>query len=364
MGCCCIQATFQAADCTEARILYDQLTPIAPIVIALSASSPIWRGHLADIDCRWNVLKQAFDDRNSEERGDTPLLNSKRLLRTSRFDSTDVYLSDEGANYNDFAFDKDDHVYERLTSSGMVSPLANHFASMFTRDPILLYQDNIDTSNPDDTTAFDLFNCSNWRLLRFKPPPIKSEESNQIGWRVEFRPTELQFTDFENTAFATFVILLTQAIRQLGLNFLIPITKVGENMDRAQHRNACLDDKFHFRQNVSNSRGEPALVAEMSIDQIINGSGEFKGLIALIDEYLATKEMSAEDRVIIDAYLNLFRLRASGRLMTPAAWIRKFVRQHDKYMNDSKINEEINYDLMWSIYRIQNNLLECPDLLP
>ena len=71
--------------------MYDQLTPIGPIVIALSASSPIWRGYLADIDCRWNVLKQAFDDRTKEEKGLEALKNDRQLLKTSRFDSTDVY---------------------------------------------------------------------------------------------------------------------------------------------------------------------------------------------------------------------------------------------------------------------------------
>jgi glutamate--cysteine ligase catalytic subunit len=35
----------------------------------MSASSPIWRGYLAEIDCRWNVLCAMSDDRTSEERG-------------------------------------------------------------------------------------------------------------------------------------------------------------------------------------------------------------------------------------------------------------------------------------------------------
>jgi glutamate--cysteine ligase catalytic subunit len=37
--------------------------------LAMSASSPIWRGYLAEIDCRWNVLCAMSDDRTSEERG-------------------------------------------------------------------------------------------------------------------------------------------------------------------------------------------------------------------------------------------------------------------------------------------------------
>ncbi len=64
-----LKVTFQGESLDDACNLYDQLTPIAPMVLALSASSPIWRGYLSDIDCRWNVLKQAFDDRTKEELG-------------------------------------------------------------------------------------------------------------------------------------------------------------------------------------------------------------------------------------------------------------------------------------------------------
>ena len=58
--------------------------------------------------------------------------------------------------------------------------------------------------------------------MRFKPPPPKSS----IGWRVEFRPLEVQLTDFENAAFVVFVVLLTRAILSFKLNFYIPISKV------------------------------------------------------------------------------------------------------------------------------------------
>jgi glutamate--cysteine ligase catalytic subunit len=35
-------------------------------------------------------------------------------------------------------------------------------------------------------------NSTNWNSVRFKPPP-KPEEQD-IGWRVEFRTTEIQLT--------------------------------------------------------------------------------------------------------------------------------------------------------------------------
>ena len=33
MGCCCLQMTFQACNICEARHLYDQLTPMCPIMV-------------------------------------------------------------------------------------------------------------------------------------------------------------------------------------------------------------------------------------------------------------------------------------------------------------------------------------------
>lgn len=36
MGCCCLQLTFQACNIAEARTLYDQLTPLCPIMVSNS----------------------------------------------------------------------------------------------------------------------------------------------------------------------------------------------------------------------------------------------------------------------------------------------------------------------------------------
>lgn len=69
MGCCCLQITFQACNIVEARRLYDQLVPVGPIMLALTAAAPVYRGYLADVDCRWNVIAGSVDDRTEEERG-------------------------------------------------------------------------------------------------------------------------------------------------------------------------------------------------------------------------------------------------------------------------------------------------------
>ncbi|CAF1186572.1 unnamed protein product [Didymodactylos carnosus] len=49
-------------------LLYDQLIPMTPVMLALSAACPIWRGYLCDVDTRWNALCESADDRTEEEK--------------------------------------------------------------------------------------------------------------------------------------------------------------------------------------------------------------------------------------------------------------------------------------------------------
>ena len=70
MGSCCLQITFQAKNITEGRRLYDQLSPLGPIMLALTAATPIYKGFLADTDVRWNQISRAVDDRTAEELGE------------------------------------------------------------------------------------------------------------------------------------------------------------------------------------------------------------------------------------------------------------------------------------------------------
>jgi glutamate--cysteine ligase catalytic subunit len=50
---------------------------MCPIMLALTAASPIYRGYLSDIDVRWGVIAASVDDRTPEERGLKPLEHSK-----------------------------------------------------------------------------------------------------------------------------------------------------------------------------------------------------------------------------------------------------------------------------------------------
>lgn len=124
-----------------------------------------------------------------------------------------------------------------------------------------------------------------------------------------------------------------------------------------------MEQKFYFRQNVEDLDTKPH-IAELSINEIVNGNGTFKGLIYYIRAYMKTTDMSGETEKKVENYLELICRRASGGLLTPASWMRKFVNNHEMYKKDSRVSEEVNYDMMWKIYRLANGELECPDLLP
>eukprot|EP00842_Homolaphlyctis_polyrhiza_P005748 jgi/Hompol1/6174/HPOL_002182-RA len=271
MGCCCLQVTFQACSVEEARRLYDHLAVVAPIMLSLTAAAPIFRGMLADVDCRWDVIAGSVDDRTSEERGEQPLQNSRFKIKKSRYDSVSRYLSpgpnysgccEEGHvdlsivpagsefykdEYNDLDVAMDEDIYHKLIDGGVDDLLAKHYAHLFIRDPLVVYRELLDQDDRNSSDHFENIQSTNWQTMRFKPPP---PSATNMGWRVEFRSMEIQLTDHENAAFALFVVLLTRTILAYNLNFYIPLSKVDENMATAQKRDSVLNDTFWFRHNI------------------------------------------------------------------------------------------------------------------
>ncbi|XP_071857804.1 glutamate--cysteine ligase [Bombus fervidus] len=364
MGCCCLQLTFQACNIEEARTLYDQLTPLCPIMLALTAASPFYRGYISDVDCRWNVISCSVDCRTQEERGLKPLEENKFRISKSRYDSIDSYLSEQGEKYNDVPLTYDDEVYKQLLDNGIDKLLAQHIAHLFIRDTVSLFSEKVHQNDLEDTDHFENIQSTNWQTMRFKPPPPNSS----IGWRVEFRPCEVQITDFENAAIVCFIVLLTRVILSYKLNLLIPISKVDKNMARAQRRNAVTAEKFWFRRDITSDAkkqddGQPEYT-EFTVNEIINGKdGIFPGLIPLVNSYLASMDVDADTHCTVQAYMKFIQKRASGELLTTAAWLRKEVVSHPEYKNDSVITQRINYDLLKKVQKIVSNEISCPELL-
>ncbi|CAM9994276.1 unnamed protein product, partial [Heterosigma akashiwo] len=291
MGMCCLQVTFQARQASganESRFMYDQLATLAPLMLALTAATPILKGRLVDTDVRWAAIAASVDDRTpaeageeEEEGGDTAAAaaarpdmagrGARRRLHKSRYDSVSNYIFQcprhpPGARslekYCDVPAPADPEHVARLMARGLDAALAQHIAHLFTRDPLtaagpfllpLTLQGAVaEVDDERSTEHFENVQSTNWQTVRWKPPPPREgPNAPHIGWRVEFRSMEVQLTDFENAAFTVFVVLVTRVILAFDLNLYLPLSKVDENMRRAHARGAVTGERFFVRKHMA-----------------------------------------------------------------------------------------------------------------
>lgn len=341
MGSCCLQVTLQAHNVYESRHLTDQLAALAPIMLALTAGTPIFRGRLVDTDARWNTIAQSVDDRTPAERraegepvdeaARQPELAGEgvRRLPKSRYSSISHYIYDCPAarmmgldnpmqHMSDLGLEVEPEMAALLHDAGIDPPMARHIAYNFSRDPLVIFRERVDIDDEVETDHFENLQSTNWNSVRWKPPPAMNSE---IGWRTEFRPMESQLTDFENAAFTVITVLLTRAILAFDLDLLLPISKVDENMQRAHARDAVRGQKFFFRKHLvephsgaTPPRGStpPAGAGhggrrcninhnteyeEMTVAEILNGKGGyFPGLLPLVQAYIESIGCDATTR--------------------------------------------------------------------
>ncbi|KAI6646202.1 Glutamate-cysteine ligase, catalytic subunit [Oopsacas minuta] len=346
MGNSCLQMTYQAANLDQARYMYDQLSLIGPIIVALSNSSPLYHGFISDLDCRFEVIEQSVDDRTRQERHSSPT-----SFPNSRYSVIDCFIATD--MYNDMSVLVDQESYDTLTCAGVDNILSRHIAHLFARDPLILYSNTLEIDNTASSVHFDNLNSSNWNNVRLKPPPHGS-----TGWRVEFRPIDVQLTDFENAAFMIFVNLLLRVFLDKNINLYIPVSQMQENFKRSFKKDSCKSQEYYFRSDIFtplHSNTYDSVVWD--INTIINGKeGIFGGFLDLIREYInQSDELNSEQKLKLVPYLNLIRDRARGQLMTGANWIREFVLSHPNYKHDSAVCEQICFDLMVSISKLSNH---------
>lgn len=208
MGMCCLQITFQATDMDESRFLFDQLAVMAPIMMALTASTPVLKGRLADTDCRWGIISECVDDRRPAERGReggpepdpevagefiSPLKvmtnnfraaslfahgifagKGYRRLYKSRYDSISTFIfqgqyEESHMNnrilnmYNDIPVPIDEDKYRELRDAGIDPLLSQHIAHIFVRDPLVIFEGAIEEVDDETQTEhFESIQSTNW----------------------------------------------------------------------------------------------------------------------------------------------------------------------------------------------------------
>ncbi|KAJ1790288.1 glutamate--cysteine ligase [Coemansia sp. RSA 2167] len=410
-----LRVTLCAADLDEARSLHDQLAPISAIMAALTAATPIVKGHLVNRDCYWDVQCSTVDDRSAQERGIVPLTTAKGTLLKSRYGSIDMYLGPDETRadpafrrvYNDCHFTYDKQSFWKMKEDhGIDSLLALHVSRLFVRDIHYASENMLSTGETSSAMSgqehFKRFlGCSRQNICLY--PPNKCTSS---GWEVEFMSLEAQLTDAENAAFITFIVLLSRVIISYRLNLYLPISLMDQNMARSQKVNAAGEQLFFFRRDVfggrdgkSNGSGRiskranltpsrntrptsagaergtrgmncsgvyaKAEYVELSVDEILNGSEAFgvTGILNIIFTYLNTMRLEYDVEQALRRQLLLVKRRASGKLCTLATWMRNFVRTHPEYQNDSVVSQSINYDMLRAMNDIEEGRVAAPELL-
>jgi glutamate--cysteine ligase catalytic subunit len=71
---------------------------------------------------------------------------------------------------------------------------------------------------------------------------------------------DIQLTEFENSSLIVLLIMINNLINHYRCNFLLPISKIDENMKRAHKRDAINKGKFWFK--VKNFIKEPEDISE------------------------------------------------------------------------------------------------------
>jgi len=288
-------------------------------------------------------------------------------LTKSRYESISLFIGNSPnfrSDYNDLDAVYNEQVFERLQKNEIDDVLAKHVAHLFTRDPLVIYKDRLDLDDNVEGDHFENINSTNWQTVRFKIPP----PNTSFGWRVEFRPMEVQMTDFENAAFVIWTILTYKAIKLFGLIFYIPMSKVDENMDIAHKRGASRNSKFLFRKNIEKeSHSNDGNVAEeyefMTMNEIFHGKGKFPGTQSYLYKVIEKLDVTEEVRAQIKTYIDFVGDRASGKLLNSAEYIRNFVQEHPDYKHDSAISHKLNYDIIKRVHQIEKGQLAPKELL-
>ena len=323
MGCCCLQVTLEAVDLDRCLQMFDILHTISPIMLAISASSPFSMGYLKNDNTRWNIVSDSVADHG------IPLKKSSKRdynnLPKSRFDICPCYLHSKNNDLNDVKVDRCQDTYNNLINRGIEQNLANYISHIMYFDPVLIFS--------NDSLQFKSHQSTVWQNVRLKFPTNETE-----SWRAEFRPMEIQLTDFENTAMILFTVLYTKSCMSLDNNPCLTMKNNYINMSLATSYDTLKSLKLWWKDLC----GATCLLSiHIIIELMLNN------IYIYLDNF--HKEI---DRSVIQPYLDLVKERALGGKLTCAEWMRNYIKNHSEYRYDSVINKKIIFDLLDKCHKI------------
>ena len=148
-----------------------------------------------------------------------------------------------------------------------------------------------------------------------------------------------------------------------NLNLYVPISKVNENFDRAHEVDAARRGKFWFRTNIFDE-GEPVL-EELTVDEILFGYQNFPGVFNYVEEMMKVEmKENDEGRRILESIGNFFREIATGKRLTLAQWIRRYIDGHPDYKHNSILSKKTMDELLLRLYEISKGEKEDANFRP
>lgn len=156
----------------------------------------------------------------------------------------------------------------------------------------------------------------------------------------------------------------------------MPISLVDENMKRAHYNDALLKSKFWFNLNCfDNTNIESDLTKfdsmkstedssklmephyeELYIHEILNGKGDFPGMLNLIRIFMDLKNYSDEHKNQVEVMFEFLDARAKGAIPTGAQFIRNVVTSDPLYNQDSIVGPELNTNLIKQMIALNGDL--------
>lgn len=314
MGCCSLQITLQAKNRYHSLQLHDALSLIGPIFLSLSCSTPIINGKLIDTDGRWSIISQSTDDRMDGE------------IRDPRFSNIPLFLLNNGFQWNNKVFTKDESIYNTLRKLDIPESLCLLFSYSLNLPPLLMFQSHLEENEYQSNTLNSYLNTF-WKSVRLKLP--YNDLPSDMGWRVEFRTMDLQLTDFENAAFAVSSMLVAKALVWANIFPYSFLMDIDNDYDLAVKKNSCLKEKFSWNNT------------KKTICQIFDGDDEDEGLLSICNRYLDSNSISIDEKNLYKLYLDYVYQISCGNIPTTATDIRNEIESVKNNLDSNLISQEI-----------------------
>ena len=352
MGCCCLQVTMQSRNERESRFMHDQLAPLTPLFLALTAATPIFKGCLVDTDTRWEYIGMSVDCRTDAERsvpnanttydaclaagGVKPIANS-RYSGISRYiavpETPDVLQALEKLNDLNDVLDED--VLTLLQGRGIDTILAKHLAHLFARDPLVIFDDAIELDNTRVLDHFDNVQSTNWRTLRWKSPAVA------VGLEAQRRQSMIDEKRRFNSQQDNMTTSASSSVETSHSVF----TSAAAASDDASQANAISEDETWFQRDLGNYGAGWRVEfrpMELSLTDFENAAHSIT-VVLLTRAILALGYNFYMPMSVVEE--NMRRSKAKDAILTQKFFIRKFALQPDQGLERNIIVPD-NLDLL------------------